>query len=108
MGDTLVDLVYAVKSGYRANAHFVMNRATQAAVRKLRMLLQRLRDQGHCILFSSHVMQEVALLCDEVVVIAHGRVVARGVPEELRIAAGAANFEDAFVALTGDDGDGLS
>jgi len=78
------------------------------AVRKLRLLLQRLRDQGHCILFSSHVMQEVALLCDEVVVVAQGRVVARGVPEQLRIAAGAANFEDAFVALTGDDGDGLA
>lgn len=78
------------------------------AVRKLRLLLQRLRDQGHCILFSSHVMQEVALLCDEVVVIAHGRVVARGIPEQLRIATGAANFEDAFVALTGEDGDGLA
>ena len=75
------------------------------AVRKLRALLQRLRDLGHCILFSSHVMQEVALLCDEVVVIAHGRVVARGVPEALRLSTGAANFEDAFVALTGDVGE---
>ncbi len=51
------------------------------AVRKLRTLLQRLRGQGHCIVFSSHVMQEVALLCDEVVVIAHGAVVASGTPE---------------------------
>ena len=35
-GDVLIDLVYAVKAGYRANAHFVMNRATQAQVRKLK------------------------------------------------------------------------
>jgi sodium transport system ATP-binding protein len=72
------------------------------AVRKLRQLLRQLRDMGHCIVFSSHVMQEVALLCDEVVVIARGEVVATGTPEALRESAGAANFEDAFVALTGD------
>jgi sodium transport system ATP-binding protein len=72
------------------------------AVRKLRQLLLRLKDQGHCIVFSSHVMQEVALLCDEVVVIARGAVVATGTPEALRQGTGAANFEDAFVALTGE------
>ncbi|MEO8308057.1 MAG: ATP-binding cassette domain-containing protein [Pseudomonadota bacterium] len=75
------------------------------AVRKLRALLQRLRDQGQCILFSSHVMQEVALLCDDAVVIARGTVVAQGSPEELRAATGADSFEDAFVALTGVNGD---
>lgn len=72
------------------------------AVRKLRQLLLRLKELGHCIVFSSHVMQEVALLCDEVVVIAHGSVVATGTPEALRQRSGAANFEDAFVALTGE------
>jgi sodium transport system ATP-binding protein len=71
------------------------------AVRKLRSLLVKLRDAGHCILFSSHVMQEVAMLCDEAVVIAAGQVVATGTPEGLRERAGAASFEDAFVALTG-------
>src|SRR6185312_4590634 len=45
------------------------------AVRSLRRLLGKLRDEGHCVLFSSHVMQEVGALCDEVVVIAHGKVV---------------------------------
>jgi sodium transport system ATP-binding protein len=75
------------------------------AVRKLRALLIRLRDQGQCILFSSHVMQEVALLCDDVVVITRGAVVAQGRPDELRAATGAASFEDAFVALTGETGD---
>jgi len=72
------------------------------AVRKLRQLLHRLKDLGHCIVFSSHVMQEVALLCDEVVVIARGAVVARGKPETLRLGTGAATFEDAFVVLTGE------
>jgi sodium transport system ATP-binding protein len=71
------------------------------AVRKLRTLLQRLRDLGHCIVFSSHVMQEVATLCDETVVIAAGCVVASGTPEALRERTGAGSFEDAFVALTG-------
>jgi sodium transport system ATP-binding protein len=75
------------------------------AVRKLRALLLRLRELGHCILFSSHVMQEVAMLCDEAVVIAAGRVVACGTPEALRQRTQAASFEDAFVALTGDAGE---
>jgi len=71
------------------------------AVRALRNLLYRLRDTGHCILFSSHVMQEVAMLCDEVVVIAHGRVVAQGSIDTLRERAGEPNLEDAFVKLIG-------
>ncbi|HXC58693.1 MAG TPA: ATP-binding cassette domain-containing protein [Steroidobacteraceae bacterium] len=71
------------------------------AVRKLRTMLQRLRDLGHCIVFSSHVMQEVAMLCDDAVVIAAGAVVATGTPEALRQRTGAQSFEDAFVALTG-------
>ena len=76
------------------------------AVRTLRRLLVRLRDEGHCLLFSSHVMQEVGALCDEVVVIAHGTVVASGTPEEIRTRAGASSLEDAFVHLIG-SGEGL-
>jgi sodium transport system ATP-binding protein len=67
------------------------------AVRTLRALLMKLKAAGHCILFSSHVMQEVAALCDEVVVIASGKVVACGTPEELRARAGTADLEEAFV-----------
>jgi len=67
----------------------------------LRALLTRLREQGHCIVFSSHVMQEVALLCDEVVVIAQGRVAAAGTIEALRSQAGESTLEDAFVKLIG-------
>ncbi len=73
------------------------------SVRKLRALLSKLREAGHCILFSSHVMHEVATLCDQVVVIAGGRVVASGTPASLRDATGAADFEEAFVRLTGGD-----
>ncbi len=76
------------------------------AVRTLRRLLLRLRDEGHCLLFSSHVMQEVAALCDEVVVIAHGTVVASGTPENIRARTGEASLEDAFVRLIG-SGEGL-
>jgi len=71
------------------------------AVRSLRQLLARLRDEGHCVLFSSHVMQEVAALCDDVVVIAHGAVVAAGTPASLLERSGQTGLEDAFVALIG-------
>ena len=72
------------------------------ATRALRALILRLRAAGHCVLFSSHVMQEVAALCDDIVIIDHGRVVAAGTPEELRARFGAATLEDAFVAAIGD------
>jgi sodium transport system ATP-binding protein len=73
------------------------------AVRSLRALLVKLRDQGHCVLFSSHVMQEVAALCDEVIVIARGNVVAAGTPGEIRTRTGQDNLEEAFVQLIGSE-----
>jgi sodium transport system ATP-binding protein len=74
------------------------------AVRGLRKLLTRLRDAGHCVLFSSHVMQEVEQLCDEVVVIANGQVVAAGALADIRARTGNAQLEDAFVSLMSDNG----
>jgi len=71
------------------------------AVRGLRKLLSQLRDAGHCVLFSSHVMQEVEQLCDEVVVIAGGQVVAAGALADIRARAGNSQLEDAFVHLMG-------
>jgi sodium transport system ATP-binding protein len=71
--------------------------------RSLRRFLLALRGDGRCILLSSHVMQEVAALCDRIVVIAHGRVLANGTPDELRERTGAASLEDAFVAAIGSD-----
>jgi len=72
------------------------------ATRALRALIRKLRAAGHCVLFSSHVMQEVAALCDDIVIIDRGRVVAAGTPEALRERFGSASLEDAFVAAIGD------
>jgi sodium transport system ATP-binding protein len=71
------------------------------SVRTLRDELRALRAQGKCLLFSSHVMQEVAALCDRIVVLAHGQVVASGTADELVARAGTRSLEDAFVALIG-------
>ena len=71
------------------------------STRAVRHIVRRLRDQGRCVLFSSHVMQEVSALCDSIVVISSGRVVAQGTPNELRHQTGQDDLEDAFVALAG-------
>jgi sodium transport system ATP-binding protein len=62
--------------------------------------LRRLRDElGKCIVFSTHIMQEVERLCDQVVVVSHGRTVAVGSVAELNAASGQADFEQTFVEL---------
>ena len=74
-----------------------------AATRQVRTLLRKLREDGRCVLFSSHVMQEISALCDRVVVIAHGQVVAEGTPADLLRQTGRPNLEDAFVAVIGSE-----
>jgi len=69
----------------------------------MREFLKRLKSEGRCVLFSSHIMQEVAALCDRIVVIAKGRVVADDTPEALREHTGEHNLEDAFVKLIGSE-----
>ncbi len=76
------------------------------ATRAMREAIRRLRDEGKCVLLSTHIMQEVSALCDHVVVIAKGRVVAGGTPEELRASTGEDHLEDVFVELIG-SGEGL-
>jgi sodium transport system ATP-binding protein len=71
--------------------------------RALRRFLAELKSEGRCVLFSSHIMQEVAALCDRIVVIAHGRVVAQGTADELRAQTGRSNLEDAFVQVIGSE-----
>ena len=71
------------------------------ATRAVRALLRGIRDEGRCVLFSSHVMQEVAALCERIVVVAHGRVVAEGTAEELKAKTGTESLEEAFVAAIG-------
>jgi sodium transport system ATP-binding protein len=73
------------------------------ATRALRQFMLKLKAEGRCVLFSSHIMQEVAALCDRIVVIAHGRVVADETPDALRAQTGEANLEEAFVKLIGTD-----
>lgn len=71
------------------------------STRAMRQLIRELRREGCCVLFSSHIMQEVSALCDRIVVVAQGTVVAAGTPDELRRLTGQDNLEDAFVALSG-------
>ena len=71
------------------------------STRTMRAIIKRLRDDGQCVLFSSHIMQEVSALCDQIVVIAQGRVAAQGTPDALREQTGEANLEDAFVKAIG-------
>jgi sodium transport system ATP-binding protein len=71
------------------------------STRAVREIIRRLKSEGHTVLFSSHVMQEVSALCDTIIVIARGRIVAAGTPEDLRKQTGRDNLEDAFVALSG-------
>ena len=77
------------------------------ATRRMRQFMRDLRAEGRCVLFSSHIMQEVAQLCDRIVVIAQGRVVADESPEALRRQTGESNLEDAFVKIIG-SGEGLA
>ena len=71
--------------------------------RAMRGFLRQLREEGRCVIFSSHIMQEVAALCDRIVIIAKGTVVAAGTADELRAATGEANLEDAFVKAIGSE-----
>lgn len=67
------------------------------ATRSLRELIMKLRDDGKCVLFSSHVMQEVAALCDEIVIVAAGQVAIHDSPEGIREQTGCDDLEEAFV-----------
>ena len=71
--------------------------------RAMRDFLRGLRDEGRCVIFSSHIMQEVAALCDRIVIIAKGQVVAEGTADQLREQTGESNLEDAFVKVIGSE-----
>jgi sodium transport system ATP-binding protein len=73
------------------------------STRAMRDFIRRLRDDGAAVLFSSHIMQEAAALCDHIVVMARGKVVAVGSPDELRALTGKDSLEDAFVAAIGSE-----
>jgi sodium transport system ATP-binding protein len=73
------------------------------STRTVRDLIRSLRTEGRCVLFSSHVMQEISALCDRIIVIAKGRVAAEGSPDDLIALTGKSSLEDAFVALSGEE-----
>jgi len=68
------------------------------ATRSLRDLILKLKDAGRCVLFSSHVMQEVVALCDDIVIIANGKVAIDDTADGIRESTGCDDLEDAFVA----------
>ncbi|MFM8320987.1 MAG: ATP-binding cassette domain-containing protein [Chloroflexota bacterium] len=73
------------------------------STRSMRSFIRNLRDEGKCVLFSSHIMQEVSALCDQIVIISHGVVAASGTPDQILAHTGQANLEDAFVAAIGSE-----
>jgi len=77
------------------------------STRAMRTLIRGLRQDGCCVVFSSHIMQEVSALCDRIVVIAQGSVVAEGTPDDLRRLTGKSDLEDAFIALSGLDAEAV-
>jgi sodium transport system ATP-binding protein len=72
------------------------------ATRAVRELIRDLREQGHCVLFSSHVMQEVAALCDEIVIIDRGVVAGSGTPRQIQQEFGGETLEESFVRVLGE------
>ncbi|HSH02302.1 MAG TPA: ATP-binding cassette domain-containing protein [Anaerolineae bacterium] len=83
--------------------HIIMDEPTNGldvmAVRNTRQTIRQLRDQGRCLLFSTHYMDEAQKLCDHVAIISHGRIIAAGSPAELIAQTGQADLEEAFVTL---------
>jgi sodium transport system ATP-binding protein len=69
-----------------------------ATSRVVRDMLRRFREEGRCILLSSHIMQEVWALADRIVVVCEGEVAAQGTPAELRRATGLDDVEEIFLA----------
>jgi sodium transport system ATP-binding protein len=72
------------------------------AVRETRDNIRAFRDQGRCVLFSTHYMDEAERLCDHIAIIVRGVIVAHGTPDDLKARTGKLTLEDAFVALAGD------
>ena len=83
--------------------HVILDEPTNGldvmATRALRDIIRALKSEGKCVLFSSHIMQEVDALCDDVIVISHGEVKFNGTIQALREKAGTEDLEEAFIQL---------
>ena len=73
------------------------------STRAMRDIVRALREEGRCVVYTSHVMQEVAAVCDRIVIVARGRVIAEGTPDALREQAGGIELEEAFVRIVAKD-----
>ncbi len=73
------------------------------STRAMRSFIRGLRDEGKCVLLSSHIMQEISALCDNIVILNRGEVVASGTPQDLLAKTGKTNLEDAFVSAMGSE-----
>jgi len=73
------------------------------STRAMRQFIRRLREAGKCVLLTSHIMQEVAALCDHIVIISGGIVSAQGSPAEILRKTGKDNLEDAFIEVIGSE-----
>jgi sodium transport system ATP-binding protein len=73
------------------------------STRAMRQFIRNLRDAGKCILFTSHIMQEVAALCDQIIIISGGIIAAQGTSDELLRRTGKDNLEDAFIEAIGSE-----
>lgn len=73
------------------------------STRALREYIRGLKDAGQSVVLSTHIMQEVAALCDRIVIMSAGRVAADGTADELRAKSGCESLEDAFVTLIGSE-----
>jgi sodium transport system ATP-binding protein len=73
------------------------------ATRAMRVVIRKLAAEARCVLFSSHVMQEVSALCDHIVIFSRGAVIAEGSPAKLRERTGEDSLENAFVKIIGTD-----
>lgn len=67
------------------------------STRAMREVIRRLAQSGAAVLFSSHIMQEVSALCDQVIVVSSGRVIATGSPPQLLEQSGQPSLEEAFI-----------
>ncbi len=74
--------------------------AASAAV--LKQLIRGLADAGKTVVFCSHILEVVERLCDEIAIVAQGRIRARGSVSEIMASAGAGTLEKAFISLTGE------
>jgi len=73
------------------------------STRAMRQFVRKLRDDGKCVILTSHIMQEVSALCDQIIIISNGIIAAQGTPDELLQKTGKDNLEDAFIEIIGTD-----